>query len=68
MSVYEILRIQPQNRADLIAQLDRAEEHLRLRAIELGTGILVTRHSAWDFTVELDDRVPFGTTLERSLW
>lgn len=31
-------------------------------------GIMVTRHSAWDFTVELHPDVPYGQTHETQLW
>ncbi|GAP60752.1 hypothetical protein AHiyo1_43380 [Arthrobacter sp. Hiyo1] len=32
------------------------------------TGILVTRHSPCDFTVEFHPDVPFGVTYERRNW
>jgi hypothetical protein len=51
------------------SQLERAVHLLQEHALGLkDRGILVTRHSAEDFTVELHPSVPFGLTQERQEW
>lgn len=35
---------------------------------QVRNGILITRRSRSLFTVELDDGVPYGTTMERDRW
>lgn len=63
------LLVRADDRADLEAKLNLAEA--RLQAIALAfrdRGIMVTRHSAWDFTVELHPDVPYGQTHETQLW
>ncbi|WP_423184587.1 hypothetical protein [Arthrobacter sp. NyZ413] len=51
--------------ADLDTQLSQAEAQLQHQAsLYQDRGILITRHSPWDFTLELDPSVPFGTTRE----
>ena len=57
------------NRADMDAKLTKAEAQLRhLARQDKDRGILITRHSPWEFTLELHHRVPFGTTLEIHAW
>jgi hypothetical protein len=49
--------------------LDHAVQALRHRAQQLkDRGILVTRHSVSDFTVELHTAVPYGLTREQQSW
>lgn len=51
------------------SQLNEAVQSLQDTALRLGDrGILVTRHSAQDFTLELHPSVPFGFTQERLNW
>jgi hypothetical protein len=51
------------------SQLERAVHLLQEHALVLkDRGILVTRHSAEYFTVELHPSVPFGLTQERQEW
>lgn len=65
----ENLSVKITRRADMDRQLNRAVERLRERAhLQPTRGILVTRHSATDFTLELDSSVPFGTTHEEDAW
>ncbi|WP_311215044.1 MULTISPECIES: hypothetical protein [unclassified Arthrobacter] len=53
-------------RAGMERKLDAAHEKATKRALLLGKqGIIITRHSDYDFTVALTDSVPFGTTRER---
>lgn len=63
------ITIAVKSRSDMESQLERAVQLLKQRALGLGDrGILVTRHSAEDFTVELHSSVPFGLTQERQEW
>lgn len=65
----ELVRFTAVTRSDMEAKLETAVEHLRGRARSgLGRGILVTRHSPWEFTLELHPSVPYGTTLECQEW
>lgn len=49
--------------------LGGAEAALRQAAIvEAAAGILVTRHDYCRYTLALDEAVPFGETLEQSLF
>ncbi|MDP9890815.1 hypothetical protein [Pseudarthrobacter enclensis] len=50
-------------------ELAAAVELVRGRAGQQGrSGILITRRSRSLFTVELDDGVPYGTTMEQDRW
>lgn len=65
-----ILKIRVDRRADLDAMLDAGVNLLRKRTKSLDSvrGILVTRHSPSDFTLEIHPDVPFGTTREKQEW
>lgn len=65
-----IIRITVDSRADLDHKLEAGVSLLQRQATSLGCtqGILVTRHSIRDFTVELHAEVPFGMTCERQSW
>lgn len=58
------------SRADMDRQLEEGADLLRRLAERQGGihGIMATRHSAVDFTLELHPGVPFGTTRERQAW
>jgi hypothetical protein len=59
------LHVQVNCRADLERGV------LQLRGIAQATGdrgILITRHSPYDFVLELHNDVPFGPTLEKHSW
>jgi hypothetical protein len=57
------------NRHSLDAQLDQAISTLIHHARSLGDrGILVTRKSPQDVTVELHSDVPYGVTYEQQNW
>jgi AmiR/NasT family two-component response regulator len=57
------------DRDSLENQLDAAVAAVRERATgEKRRGVLVTRHSATEFTVALSDHVPFGLTQENHAW
>lgn len=57
------------DRDSLENQLNAAVSALHERAMgERRRGILVTRHSANEFTVALSDSVPFGLTQENHAW
>lgn len=65
----ELIRITVTSRSDLESQVEGAVEsllrdHQRIK----DRGILVTRHSPWEFTVELHPGVPFGVTQEKDEW
>lgn len=63
------IKITVKSRSDMASQLQRATQGLQRHAQQLqDRGILVTRHSARDFTVELHESVPFGLTQERQDW
>lgn len=65
----ERLRVRVEDRYGLDLQLNEAESNLRRLADAYGDrGILVTRHSPWDFTIELHPDVPFGTSREQHDW
>jgi hypothetical protein len=65
----ELVRFTATTRRDMEARLEAAVEYLRGRArSSVDRGILVTRHSPWDFTLELHESVPYGTTLECQEW
>lgn len=67
-SVQDVLSIRVTDRQDMDLQLHRGVARLRERALSYGDrGILVTRHSSKDFTLELHPNVPYGTTLERDV-
>ena len=58
-----------QDRAHMDEQLDYNVSLLLEHAmLHRRMGILVTRHSPCDFTVELHPAVPFGVTHERQDW
>jgi hypothetical protein len=64
-----IIRIHAVDRIDMEYQIELGIESLRMIALrERQCGILVTRHSARDFTVRLDPNVPFGVTREKRAW
>ncbi|BAS18510.1 hypothetical protein AHiyo8_pI68140 (plasmid) [Arthrobacter sp. Hiyo8] len=57
------------DRAHMDEQLVRSVNYLVEHALRRPeTGILVTRHSPCDFTVEFHPDVPFGVTYERRNW
>lgn len=59
------IHIQAENSRDAQEQLNAAESQLRLRAMQERTcGILVTRKGAGDYVLALNERVPYGMTLE----
>lgn len=61
--------VHARDRIDLEIQLELVTERLRQgAALEDRCGILVTRHSAFDFTVEAHPDVPYGMTREKSSW
>jgi hypothetical protein len=56
-------------RADLENELERGVLQLRAIAQTIGDrGILITRHSPYEFVLELHNDVPFGQTLEKRCW
>ena len=62
----DLLHIRVQERSQLEDQLDKAVNILAERApLCGGKGILVTRHSPRDFTLQLHPVVPYGTIQER---
>ena len=57
------------DRTHMDEELDRSVNLLVGHALQRREmGILVTRHSPRDFTVELHPEVPFGVTHERQTW
>lgn len=63
------LTIRVVDRADLDQRLDDCVLKVRAAALSAGDrGILITRHTARDFTIELHPEVPFGCTYERQEW
>ncbi|MCZ9884936.1 hypothetical protein [Arthrobacter sp. B2a2-09] len=61
---YEV-KLRVSQRTDMEVQLDRLVEHAILEALKNpGQGVLVTRHNADTFTVELSHGVPHGTIAE----
>lgn len=65
----EVLTVRARDPSEMEARLEQAAALLQDRAQALGDrGILVTRHSPWDFTLQLDPEVPYGLTLERCDW
>ena len=67
MSDVDSVTLHVKDRADMLTKLDSAVDQLIELGLQLrcGRGILVTRYSPRDFTVELHPSVPFGTTHER---
>jgi hypothetical protein len=64
-----LIKITVKNRAEMESHLESAIRSLRMKADEQkACGILVTRHSAYDFTAELHPSVPFGLTRELRKW
>lgn len=69
ISTHELpLTVTVTDRASMDSQLDTAVNNVRVAAREQRRGILVTRHSATQFTIELSDSVPFGVTHEHQAW
>jgi AmiR/NasT family two-component response regulator len=72
MSVQEqsdVIQVRVIDRGRMEQQLESAVAPLLQRALlERDRGILVTRHSPMDFTVQLHPSVPFGVTLEKREW
>lgn len=65
----DLLHVRVQKRSQLEGQLDKAVNILAERASLCGgQGILVARHSARDFTVQLHPDIPYGTIQERQEW
>ncbi len=65
----DLLHVRVQKRSQLEDQLDKAVNILAERApLCGGKGILVARHSARDFTVQLHPDIPYGTIQERQEW
>ena len=64
-----LLHVRVQDRRHLEEQLDKAVDILAARApLCGGKGILVARHSARDFTLQLHPDIPYGTIQERQEW
>lgn len=62
-------KITVESRTDMDFLLERAVHLLKNKAQPMkDRGILITRHSAQDFTVELHASVPFGLTQEKQEW
>ncbi|MEV7135568.1 hypothetical protein AB0N24_22105 [Arthrobacter sp. NPDC093128] len=65
----DLLHVRVKDRRQLEDQLDKAVNILAGRAQHCGCkGILVARHSARDFTVQLHPDIPYGTIQERQDW
>ncbi|WP_284974306.1 hypothetical protein [Arthrobacter sp. efr-133-TYG-104] len=65
----DLLHVQVLDRSHLEDQLDKAVDILAARSpLHGGKGILVSRNSPRDFTVQLHPDVPFGTIQERQEW
>lgn len=62
------VHIRVTSRAELDEELERGVYQLRSAAQQDRQGILVTRHSPYDFVLELHRDVPFGLTLEKQMW
>lgn len=63
------IRVTVGSRSDMDILLDSAADRLRYAAQFYGDrGILVTRHCAQEFTLELHSSVPFGYTREQQRW
>lgn len=63
-----LINIAAGDRCELDAQLDVAEARAIEHALESRQlGVLVTRHDNERASVQLSDKVPFGTTIERDL-
>jgi hypothetical protein len=63
------ISVRAARRADMDDQLGPSADHLREQARLLGDrGVLVTRNSSREFTVELSTEVPYGLTYERCRW
>ena len=66
---YGPIEITVQSRTDMDFQLESAVRILKGHAQQIrDRGILVTRHSAQSFTVEMHSSVPFGMTFEKQRW
>ena len=64
-----ILIIRAVDPHDLNAQLDAAESELKQEAMQgCDRGILVKRLSPEEFVLALDSSIPFGLTVEQSVW
>lgn len=63
------LTVRAETRPNLDRELDDATARLLERAlIRRDRGILVTRHSPTQYSLELHQDVPFGVTLELDAW
>lgn len=63
------IKITVKSRSEMESELDHAVQALRHLAEQLkDRGILVSRHSVSDFTVELHTAVPYGLTREHQTW
>jgi len=56
------------DRQSMDTELDAAVAAAKAHALIGRRGILVTRHGADKFTVDLSDAVPFGLTREHQVW
>lgn len=57
------------SRKDMEAKLEEGLAYLQMRARSCpDRGILITRSSPWDFSLELHTSVPYGMTYERQKW
>jgi len=68
-AIFYVLEVTATNPKELEHQLSLAEKDAMALATEVGAhGILITRHGAASFCIEITDAVPYGLTLERSHW
>lgn len=65
-----VLSFTVDSRSDLDSKIEEGVRFLQKHAAHTGrcSGILVTRYSIRDFTVELHPAVPYGMTRERQSW
>lgn len=64
------LQVRIEHRSELEATLESGIAHLQKQGTlrSLAHGILITRTSSTDFTLEIHPDVPFGTTREKQDW
>ena len=69
MDESEVIKITVSTRSEMESKLEMAVQRLIQRAQGYrDRGILITRNSAQDFTIQLDMCVPFGLTRELENW
>ncbi|WP_415853240.1 hypothetical protein [Sinomonas sp. G460-2] len=63
------INVRVETRNEMDRTLDEGVAALRQLSIATqGPGILVTRRSPSEFTIELHDSIPHGTTCEKQVW